>query len=341
MEALREMEQEKTKAAIEASRRSYSAPSHPARPLLGGYVHPPWRTGTTKFCIFPQSGHDVSVGPSTQQEVPFFVRGTFCRQVSPVEVQQAEWRSGAGLVERWLNDIVFNFTVARKFSATREKSLPALFANVDAIHVDVYANNVSTEHFCALGSGNVQQTDTNTSTEVTAVGGDDAAICGGINGTAGDSVVLRGSGVRASLQSHDPRYALTVDGIVRTPKCDTHASPTVGSRTIASLLLLGEYDSSVQRFTSPLLHRYGPYATYLLQCSAGPGVEFSNNEKCLTLFGRIVSNWRLEFPLLHDKLLFLRLRSNSALVVPIANCHGRGLKPTEAVSSGSNAHDLF
>ncbi|ESL09165.1 hypothetical protein TRSC58_03119 [Trypanosoma rangeli SC58] len=142
-EAVRKREQRRLSKVIAAASRPRDLASAP-RPFFGGYFLPPHSVGPTSFLVFPQWMHDASVNATQPQELPYVVRGTIGRRPRRVGDDNADRVGGRReLLHELLRSIIFNVSFSHKFSATTLRC--PLFSGVDAVRVEVYANNETTE----------------------------------------------------------------------------------------------------------------------------------------------------------------------------------------------------
>ncbi|RNF07856.1 hypothetical protein TraAM80_03114 [Trypanosoma rangeli] len=326
-EVVRKREQTRLSKAIAAAGRPRDLTSAP-RPFFGGYFLPPHSVGPTSFLVFPQWMHDVSVDATQPQELPYVVRGTVGRRPRRVGNDNAgRVEGGRGSLHELLRSIIFNVSFSRKFAATTLRF--PLFSGVDAVRVEVYANNETTERLFSPPANTDAGADIQPELKAKPL-----------------ALNFCDSGARASFFFQNPRYSLTLDSAYRvTPRSPQSLEK---ERAIASLVVLDGYDSAVQRFTTPQLRRWFPSATYHLQWAAGPGVEYVNEGRPWTVFGKVKTEWWMEWPVF--KRALVSVRNQSALVRPLAlqcseelvlvNDGGHAGAASPHLSSGS-AHSLF
>ncbi|RNF18535.1 uncharacterized protein Tco025E_04432 [Trypanosoma conorhini] len=320
-EAARKRAQTQLSKAVAAAGRPSETTSAP-RPFFGGYFLPPHSAGPTSFLVFPQWMHDARVGAARPQELPYFLRGTIGRSPSRMgDDNTARIEGSRGPLQELLTSIICNASFSRKFAATTPRW--PLFDGVDAVRVDVYANNATAERL---------------STPLADAQPERKAKPRTLN--------FCDSGARASFFFQNPRYSLTLGTSYRVAQLPSQASAK--GPAIASLVLLDGYDSAVQRFTAPRLHRWFPSATYHLQWSAGPGVEYASAGKPWTVFGKLNTEWWVEWPLF--KRVLVCIRNQSALVRPLPLQRSKEVavvsdgSHTAAASphgSGGETHSLF
>lgn len=344
-EMLRKKNRENLVRSIEEAEaaRGHNGHSGWLRPYFGGYFHMPLPRGPTRFLVFPQWHHDVTVATEKQQWFPYFLRGS-CYQKGPHARVPIVGDAVRPLRMPW-NDLVLAVSFAREFPRELSEDFGdrvRLWRDVDAIYLDGHANQVRTERLVLCKTRSKSPEMNHLSAGETAVVSmtEEAEAEGKETETEIITTKLRESGFRASLQFRNPRYSLTVKGTT----CIPERAP---NQRITSLLVLDEYDSFVQHFTSPFLRWLFPRATYCLRWAGGPGVDFNSAERSLTFFGKLWSEWWVELPLRADRF-FLRLRNKSSLVQPLtagqwkqtfSDVQVNGSHGNHAVRSGE--HSLF
>ncbi|EKF38129.1 hypothetical protein MOQ_001670 [Trypanosoma cruzi marinkellei] len=298
------------------------------RPYFGGYFLPPQSVGPTRFLLFPQWMHDVHLDATQPQELPYFLRGTIDRKSGRRSEEDAEMpEDKRGPIHKFLKSIIFNASFARKFPATMPRW--RIFNDVDALRLELYVNNENSERLFSSCAKAKASKDTQAKHESRPL-----------------TLNFCDSGARLAFFFRDPRYSLTVSNAYRVAQHSSKLS-TKG-RAIASLTVSDNYDSAVQRFSTPLLHRWFPSARYQLQWSAGPGVEYVSTDKPWTVFGKLGTEWWVELPFF--KRALFSIRNQSALVQPLSLQQTEGVDEekdnghTSAASLGDNrsaAHSYF
>ncbi|KEG06414.1 hypothetical protein DQ04_14041000 [Trypanosoma grayi] len=309
-QAVRKREQKRIAEIIETDAGTGGS-SASRRPFFGGYFSSPLAGGATRFLLFPQWMHDTAAGDKRPQELLYFLRGTISRRSVRPRNSDGAPQEDSGLMRQLLQEIILNVSLSRKFKT--EAPRWKLFNCVDAIRTDLYANNESTERYFSPSN----ETD---------------ATTGIANDKDGEltAVKFRDAGARTSFSYRDPRKSFTLNSAFRVTRNFSY-SKEAQERAVASFAVMDEYDSAVQRFTSPMVHRRFPDARYHLQWAAGPGVEYATGTVPWTVFGKLVTEWWAEFPL--TRRLSFRLRNQSALVQPLCWQH-LAAAPQRAAISG-------
>ncbi|PWV07758.1 hypothetical protein C3747_98g105 [Trypanosoma cruzi] len=326
-EAVRKRNQTRLAMEIEAAGKLHDV-TNVRRPYFGGYFLPPHSVGPTRFLLFPQWMHDVHLDATQPQELPYFLRGTIDRKSGCTSDEGAEMSEDKrGPLHKFLKSIIFNASFARKFPETMPRW--GIFNGVDALRLELYANNENSERlFSSCANA-------------------EASKCTQVKHKSRPLTLnFCDSGARLAFFFRDPRYSLTVSNAYRVAQHSSKSSAK--QRAIASLTVSDNYDSAVQRFSTPLLHRWLPSARYQLQWSAGPGVEYVSVGKPWTVFGKLGTEWWVELPFFKRALFYIR--NQSALVQSLSlrrtkevderndDAHNSAASPED---NRSSAHSYF